>query len=76
MDERDRHEYYGERKRGGAYGESDLRGGRFRGGDRIHVFFFDEAENIFEHYYGIVDYYSDRESQCEQRHPVEGEAHP
>ena len=76
MDEGDRHENHGERERGGADREPDLGGGCFGRLHRVHVFFFDEAENIFEHDDGVVDYDSHRERQREQGHAVEREAHP
>src|SRR5208337_887750 len=76
VDERDGHEYYRERERGRADGQPDLGGGRFRRGHRIHVLFFDEAEDIFEHDNRVVDYYSDRQRQRQQGHAVERETHP
>src|SRR5208337_3719550 len=76
VDERDGYEDDHERQRSRTDGQPDLGGGRFRGGDRVHVLFFDEAEDIFEHDDGVVDYYSDRERQREQSHAVERETHP
>ena len=40
----------------------------------MHLLFFNESENIFQHHDRIVDYNADHEHQGEHRHTVEREA--
>ena len=75
--ERHRHEDHDERERRRHHRQADVRGGLARGVEGLHLLFFHEAEDVFEHHDGVVDDDADHQHQRQHGHAIEREVqHP